>query len=566
MFDPIAVFNQACAEVSSHFEFDRAWRVIGKADMRGDDGAPEDDPEIYSGRVVTPQGFAALLYHEKTGTLSLATSKSAANLRGVRQKDGRILADAGMAKAYIIHSRKSDRTGANFRLNSLAMRAPLHRYCTTMGERNHKHSTLFGASTKLFDGRNTHEIYTNGRLAYSLDPAQKKHEIVFHAPVRRENGSFVPVRLGSRGLSSWAWTPEMGITKVISKNRTYEESRHDLAYHWQAVSSRLWDQKSLHAGEGTVMAVKRMAAGFPDYIMRQKASVIASGAMGAYAAMESHQFGLVTGLLVAGHVVAHLAIEGGVEETASAGRMLKEARRRQNIDMYPSNDDVSDHFKIKTRENIAKLCPHIDLKQFPPEEFEIIQAHECYLLPDNEKPEDGLRPVSLRGHLLSAHQRGFSSTCMIPDSSSALNIFQSGLLRFMNARPDGNILIYAGDREDACTLPDMRLPENFRKRFRDAQGGNTFVRILYDPRKEFTRSFSENEHVGFEAMMQEISSEVLFKNQAGLSRDVKERSLRAIAQAFRVPEPQSARPGLFMSGQPPAPPDIHAAITCESCL
>lgn len=555
-FDPVSQFNRSIPQVTSRFAFDRPWRVVGKADIRDGD-LYALDREIYSGTVITPQCFARLAYHKPTSTICLMVSKTAVNLRGARQRDGRILATYdGLAKSYLVGARRVTEDETEFRITAQAMRSNLHRFCSQMDERTRKHFTLFSGS--IMQDSKACEIYTNGRLAYSLDPSEEDHNIRFYAPILRENGSFVPVQLGERSLWNRITTPNHNITKVISSGRSYEESRHDLALHWQKVSSRLWDEKSLHADEGFAFTAKKNLVSVINGAMEHRKTIGISGTIGLGVAIETHQVGLGIATFAAGHVAAHYLLERGADRTQQVSELLKKAKQRGNMDAYPMDaEDVSDYFKIKTRANIAKLCPHVDLNQINPDDFEFIQADKGYLLPDHDIPEDGMRPASLRGHLLSAHQRGFSSSCTLPDAATRLDVFQSGLVRLLHDREDGTVIVYAGYRPDACVSDIQRLPPNYIERFEN----DKLVRIEYNRRHpRFSESFRSQELVTPEAMIEEVGTKMLFNGVSGVDDAVKTKSLRSIDHTFRAPDPENINPKRYMGGQPPTPPDIAAIL------
>lgn len=555
-FDPVGEFNRRIPHVTSRFAFDRPWRVVGKADLQDGD-LTSADSEIYSGTVITPQCFARLAFHKPTSTICLLVSKTAVNLRGARQRDGRILATYdGLAKSYLVGGRRVSDDPTEFRVTAQAMRSNLHRFCSQMDERTRKHFTLFSGS--ITQDSKSCEIYTNGRLAYLLDPAEKDHNIRFYAPIIRENGSFIPVQLGGRNFWDRLSMPSYNVAKLISTKKSYEESRHDLALHWQKVSSRLWDEKSLYAEEGFAFTAKKTLAAFTNATLEHRKTIAISGIVGLGVAVETHQVGLGIATFALGHVVAHSLLERGADRTQQVSELLKRAKQRQNIDAYPMDaEDVSDYFKIKTRTNIAKLCPHVDLNQINPADFEFLQADKGYLLPDHDIPEDGMRPASLRGHLLSAHQRGFSSSCSLPDSATRLDVFQSGLVRLLHDRQDGTVLVYAGYRPDACVSDVQRMPPNYIERFED----DKLVRIEYDRRHpRFSESFRSQELVTHETMMNEVGTRLAFNELSGAASPIKTKSLEAISQSFRAPDPANAKHKLYMGGQPPSLPDIAAIL------
>ncbi len=555
--DPVAAYMNKVPRVASLFAFDRPWRVVGRAAIDNEDGGAETDSEIYKGVVITPQGFARLAYHKPTGSVCLFVSKTAVNLRGARQEDGSILARyEGLAKSYIIAARRTSGDPAEFRSIAQELRAELHRFCYEMDQRTRRHFTLFGAAmTDEEIGNGPGEIYTNGCLAYTrLQTENENYSVRFHAPVKRLNGSFVPVRLDEKNF--WQrLASSNSIVKTIASGNDHAQSRSDLAQHWQKVSSRLWDEKSIYVDEGPAFAIRKVAADIENSIKNHRNSLIVSGLVGGLAALETQQVEVKAGIaaLVASHVVAHYLLERGADGTKHVAELLKKARQRRDIDSYPPGADVSDYFKIKTGANIAKLCPHIDLNETYPHDFEYIQSE--YLLPNHDVHEDGLRPSSLRGLLLSAHQRGFSSTCTLPDEATRVDVFQSGLVRQMREELDGKIVIDATYRPEACVLASQRLPREYIEAL---QG--KIVRVEYDRRNPRFSDAFRTEEISLSRMAQETYRHLFDRAATPPASAVKERSIRSVLETFQAPDPENINPKLYMGGQPPRLPAIAAIL------
>src|SRR5690606_5866922 len=152
----------------------------------------------------------------------------------------------------------------------------LHTYCDGMKENTGEKLTLFSGSANHPDGTLAREIYTNGRLAHALDPCEQQHTLKVFAPKRPHAGRFITVTLDKENF--WQRIANPSISKVISSGKSYEEGRHDMALHWQKVSSRIWDQKAPHKGEGRLFDTKGKIVAFSNHIEDEKESLTVTAA------------------------------------------------------------------------------------------------------------------------------------------------------------------------------------------------------------------------------------------------------------------------------------------------
>ena len=554
--DPVARLNDSVRGIVSRFNFERPTEIVGRCTVSATGGKTAHDPDIHDGTIVTAHGYARLALHKPTGTVCLFTSKASSNLQGARQDDGTILADNdGIRQSYIVAAYRTDGTDADMRRVAPHARRALRRFNEDLGERSEKHFTLYGAKTKNKHGAST-EFYTNGRLAYLLENLgkDKGYRIRFYAPTKRKDGSFVPVQLERNSLSS----KFASVSRVISTADNYEQARHDMALHWQRISSKLWDERSIYEGEGLYFNTKKsLARVFNTLAERGLQLTLVTGIIGLGMGLISAKYGIIGGLLAAvTHTAAHHVLDESYSVSNEAWSKLREARRRLNIEAYPMGGDVADHFKLQTRDNISRLCAKTDMERFKGEEFEWLTAKRSAILLDHEKPVDGFHPSSLRAHLLFVHQRGFSSSCTLPDPRTRLDVFQSGLVRLMHERADGRVAIYSRYDESACVAAPLRLPQEKINKM----GGN-IVRIEYDrSRDSFYHAFERGpEAVSFEDMMKDIEDNMLFRDMPDVPVDVRAAALHSIRATFmRDSEPVKGREKLYLGGRPPCPPPLQA--------
>ncbi|MBU0858716.1 MAG: hypothetical protein KJ667_02145, partial [Alphaproteobacteria bacterium] len=175
------------------------------------------------------------------------------------------------------------------------------------------------------------------------------------------------------------------------------------------------------------------------------------------------------------------------------------------------------------------------------------------------KTVDGFRPSSLRAHLLFIHQRGFSSSCTLPDPRTRLDAFQSGLIRLIHEKDDGKVVIYSRYRADACLQDNLRLPAE-----KITKMGNDIVRFEYDRRRpNFYHAFDNGPApVTFDDMMNDIEQNLLFRDAPHISPDVRARSLDSIRTTFMLNAAPAdpTLPKRYMGGNAPVLPALKALV------
>ena len=548
--DQMSVFNDKIPKISNRFIFERALKVVGRADDVEDD---VQDVDLHNGTLILSNSYARIARHVPTGTICVIMGKTSVDLCGQRdEKTGAILAtQEGLSKSYIGCAYRSSGEDKDFYQVRPRIQRSIRRFNEDLGERASKHFTLYGAS---FDGV---EVYTNGRLAYLLEKESDtgQYKLSLFAPSRRKNGNFVPVEIKPDGLRRMF----LNVSTVIAKTGSYAEVRDKLARHWQVMSSKLWDEKDMYQGEGYEINAKKWLARLQNHIEEHGTKVtLVTVSVGLMMGVLNPAYTVVGGIAGAFvHTAAHLLFDEGYHTSQEVIKRVREARKRLNIEAYPFEHDVSDHFKIQTSDNIKKLAAKIDLKRFKAKEFEFLTTDQARMLLDHEEPVDGFRPNSLRAYLLTVHQRGFSSKCVLPDNNSRLDVFQSGLVRFIHEKQDGRILLYARYRPDACVLESQRLPEDKRKKL-----GNGIVCFEYDRlRGGFYHGFRRIRHQGadisHEQLMHEVE-ELLFRDNFDKDTKVKEQSLKAIADSFAPM--QDGDPGVYLRGNSQTLPALKAIL------
>lgn len=510
---PLTHFHERITDITSRFSFTHH-PVIDK-----------------SGLIVTAQGFARPVYHKPTNTVLVLFSKTANNLEGVRRKGGRIIAQKELLERCYIFGARRARGDANADLKSRAnahtirreLREDLDTARRKLGKKSRKHYTLYGADN----------IFTNGRHMYEIVPRKGDgYDIVLCLSTRRVDGSFIPFDLNDkslRGCFSFA-------TRRLHTTKTQQEARQFISTHWRKLSGDLWENRNIYIRKGKRVMAKKLLADFANVAMNKGGRILGTTAVvgGVFSLIYGASLGVVAGFIAgmtstALHTAIHLPIEFGVDEYAGARGRAKELRSMRDIDAYSFDDDVSDHFKIQTPQNLAKFCPHIDLDRFSADDFEFLPLDKFDLRKDREQIQDTLHAKDVDGHVMFLGQRGVSSQAFIPDDKSEVRAFQNGVIRYMHEKENGNIVVFAQYRPELCEVEELRLPQQYIDAFK---GG--IIRMEYD---RMALTFGEglvccSTPISFLDMMKEVEQEHLFNDYADLSWDTRHQSYNEIMSSF----------------------------------
>ena len=510
---PLAHFHERITDVTSRFSFTHH---------------PVPDS---SGLIVSPQGFARPFYHKPTNTIGVLFSKTANNLDGIKQDDGRIIADVEQLKrCYIFGARRlkgDPNDSLKERPNSHTVKRELREDMDvarrSLGIKSRKHYTLYGGDN----------IFTNGRHMYEIEQMKNgQYRVLLRLSTRRKNGGFVPFDMNDkslRGVFSRA-------TTTIAKTHSYKEAREVISHHWAQLSADLWENRNVFVANGKKMMAKKMLSDFANVVLDKGGRIAAATAIvgGLFSIKYGITLGFLSGLATGFtgtlvHTAVHLPIELGVDEYSDARRRSKELKSKQQIDKFSYDVDVSDHFKIQTAENLAKLCPHLDFDRFKAEDFEFLPLELFDLRKDREQLQDNLQAVSLAGHLMFMGQRGISSEAYVPDSKSEVRAFQSGVARFMHEKDDGRVVVYAQYRPELCLVDELRLPQQYIDQFE-----GQIVRMEYDRTKETFADglISPPEAVSYQGMMAEIERDILFSSQKDISWETHSKSMQGLYSTF----------------------------------
>ncbi|PCK00243.1 MAG: hypothetical protein COA45_00205 [Zetaproteobacteria bacterium] len=582
-------FLEHAKDIKSSFIMEAPMMCMGQVDLDvlGGDASEEDlqqDVDIYNGTYITPHGGAArVAYHDETNTLCLIASKTAVNLRGERTEDGGVGAtEDGLSKSYIISAYRLKDDGSNFDRVKLKLREALQNYDLELGKRAKKHFGQFSASfkqepsiSKDVDEVKFTEVFTNGYAAYLLHRTQtsdgsdfkEECDAEFYASVKRHDGHFVPMNFNGSAFS----IDVSKVSKSVVEKKSYIGARDTINSHWGRVSSRLWDQEPLYAGEGVGFLTKIGAAGFLNYINDSKKYVFPTAAVSAAVFAKNPALGVTTAVgLTVGHTFLHKMADGGFHGFLHTYNKVKEARKRVNIEDYSFDEDTSDYFKIHTRNNLSseKIAPKMDMKRFSAEEFSFLNAQQSGLMHNHTEVEDGLRPEDVRSLLLFGHQRGFTSTVGFLDKSTRIDAFQNGIMRVMHNQPDGKVVVHAQYQPKLCTNEALRLPQVYIDQF---EGG--ILRLEYDPAGDrFKDSVQVDVNVPVGQVIKELCHVQLFRNQSYTDQNVQQRSRDIVSELFAPVidvnpfedfDPDEDKKHVYMGGRPFGVPDADAIA--EQC-
>ena len=491
-----------------------------------------------NGLIVTPQGFGRPFFHRETNTVGVLFSKTANNLEGRRLVDGRIVATKEqMERCYIFAARRAKgnvNAPLKDRSNEHTMRRELREdFDITrreLGKKSRKHFTLYGADN----------LYTNGRHAYELIKQKNGgFAVVLHLSTRRKDGSFIPFDINDKSLRG----KFSHASKTIGRFKGENQARRFVSQHWHELSAQLWEGKNIFLNSGLSMAGKKLMADFVNVSLDKGGRIATATSIvgGIFATKYAMAVDAHAGLMAVGgaigagllstliHTAVHLPVEFGVDEYVGARRRAKELRSKQDIEAFDYNVDVSDHFKIQTADNLAKLCPHVDLDRFKASEFEFLSLDEFDLRKDREQTQENLQATVLAGYLMFGGQRGIPSEAFIADNKTEVRAFHSGAVRYMHEKDNGNIVVFAQYRKDLCTNENLRVPQPYIDQFE-----GQIVRLEYD---RMADTFGEGlvqdvTPVSYQDMMREVETENLFKNYDGLSWTTKQATLEGIMGTF----------------------------------
>lgn len=532
----VQIFNACVSKITSQFSFDRPVVCVGRYDEEIAQRLGHD-PDIYNGTLISSQGFSRIALHIPTNSLCLIASKTPVNLRGVRSADGQIRATQdGLRKSYIISAYRLNPDNSNFQIIARQLRSDLRQYNERMHERSESHFTLFGFSLP----EQHEDIFTNSRLAYIIRKnEQDAYKSRFFAPVADGSGVLMPIMFNPQRQAYGFFSR---VSKIVHTATTYTLQRLAVARHWEKVASKLWDEENLFAAEGLLFNFKKAISDTAQFVAHHKVSMAVTAGIGAAMALVGNAvhegvaflrspYGIAALLLgAAGHSSLHRLLDIGLHSSLHTMAKNKHRNMFQPIEAYGPNEDVADFFKVKTKTNILKLCPKMDMTDINPDDFIFQTSETSGMLADHQSVVDGMQPESLKGYLLAVHQRGFSSNCTLPDLSTRVDVFQSGLVRLMHQRQDGKTLIFARYRHELCLTEHMRLPSVYID-----QLGEGIARMEYDRRaSDFRNAFKISaDPVSVDDMMRELSGHTgLFRNQPNASDEVRARSNMSIRDVF----------------------------------
>lgn len=486
-----------------------------------------------TGLIVTPQGFARPFYHEPTNTVGLMFSKTAANLFGDKKSDGKLYATSEQAQnCYIVSAYRceTERSAAlesrrEIKRLSKRLRNDLDNFCEDLNERNQKHFTAYV----------TDNITTNGSLTYEIIKTRKGYNVVLNLASERRDGGFVPYDIEDKSLSGYF----SRLSQTVAKCKTYEEAKVARRKHWDKMAAEYWDQKDVYKGRGKLFMAKKLMADFVNTTTHHASTfVITTAGVSGLMMLYKPEYTVpaaVVGTVV--HTAAHITTEKSKESVEHGYKKRREDRHRLDIKKHKHGVDASDHFKVQTKQELTKICPHIDWTRFSAEEFMFPGTDEMSLLRNREQLQSNLKATSLEGHLLFMHQRGFSSECNLIDRRTRLDTFQSGIVRLMHERNDGTIVVYGQYIPEMCTVESQRLPQNYIDMF---EGG--IVRVEYDPSKStFSTGLIGSKIVSHKDMIQEVERDFLYYSQTTIPWSIRSQAQDTIRGNFVDVDDANAR-------------------------
>lgn len=560
--DPVLNFSNKAHKVSFKTLREREEVWVGQADLTGAEilGA---DPGIYDGMCISSNGVARVAYDHSNKCFLLLAGKAPDILQGARNGEGIFLTEDTVKRGYIVSAYRS--TLGNSTPFSMPgdiarkMKNDWADFRQQLSDRAQKHFTLYHASVNnlspnlnaVLNVSSHTEILTNGRFFYTLDKnAQGRFDVRFYAPTRRQDGSFVSVPLGENHLFN-------KVSKYICRDASYAQARHEIAVHWGVISSKLWDEKNVYQGEGLGFKAKKTGATVMNWPKDNVGAIGRSAAFGGIIGIQGDTMTAAWAALVG--AMTHMAFDEGIKGGWDSWKGVREARAKTRIEDYGFSEDASDYYKIQTVSHIKRLCAKMDIERCKPENIRFLPLSETNMRLAHAPIEDGMRPMDIRGLILSMDQRGFSSITSFPDTNTKNSAYQNGLMILRNTSPNKPDIFYAKYRGDVCMSDVLDLPDHYKE-----QIGEGIMRIEYDPRaRRYTQAFNDiSFNVSLDEMMARLSSERLFEEQPGIDVDTKEQSLSSVEGSFAKPNfacydyMEETQDLGYMSGQPSVPPNV----------
>ncbi len=536
--DPVIPFAQNADKASRRLKKSRNDVWVGRADLSGAEHL-DADPEIYDGMRVSSHGVMRVAYDHKNKSFLLLAAKAPDILQGKRNEQGEIYATQdSIERCYIVSAYRSPLAeGEPFKMpEEIAdqMREDWFLYTRELSQRNQKHFTLYHASVsdlpeELRDELNVDtdtEILTNGRFFYTLDKDKGDgFNVRFYAPTRRKDGSFVAVPLKGRNFLS-----EFNkVSKSLCANVPYVQARHKIAEHWEEVSSRLWDERK-DFDDSVFLKSKNIGANVLNFPRDKKGALLRAASVGTVSWMLGDAT-RAAAASVATFTAEHFLLDEGAREAEKYyGKALK-VWWKGAVANCDFGENVADFYKIRERSHMLRLCAKINPELCNASDIQFLTLEQNNMRLAHEDPEDGMRPLDIRGLIISMGQRGFSSIASFPDQNTQVSAYQNGLMVLENKLPGQPAVYYAWYRDDISLTEGRGLPKHYKD-----QIGSGIMRIEYDPHNgPFTQSFNDiSFDLSVDDMMQDLKSR-LFKTQSGVAESVQKQSLEFVRESFSKP-------------------------------
>lgn len=547
-----STFKEAGKDVSSLFHFDRETDYIDQI-CPSSDSHSEQDPDIYSGIGAAASGFWRFGFDKDTNTIMAFTAKTPVNLRGERGPDGKIYVNNELLKrAYIPFAYRLKPDEQNEREVFKRLKLDIQNYLASTAARASKHFAVACASYKYDTGQGQDlksykygDIFINSAVTYLREHNDNgEHIATFHMAMQRAIGSD-----GEEGFAEF--NPHLKnsvllghmpkISKTIAQDNDLYAVRAQIRQHETKTLSKMWDEVSLYKGED--IGAKVHFANFVNYIYEHKKSVLASiGTSGVFFAVNPAAGFLTAVTGTVAHMVAHKLVHDGVNGSFAQVQKIKHNKSKTGIAAFSYGENCAAFFQDHKLENMSRRAPKARMS-IPRFSVELLTANDIKDMLDHAKFNNVLQIESLRGLLLYVHQRGFSSERMFPDKRTMVDVYKSGMVRAMHAKPDGKIVIYGQHRPEVCQGEQFELPAVYVEQFN--QG---ITRIEYDRNApDFQSAFDIRSNVPYAKMVEEFE-QMLFDPQTHspsyleqLDEFARNKSLRCIKTVFRDPQSYHAK-------------------------
>ena len=519
-------------------------------------------PPEYEGLMIAPEGFFRIVYDQHHRAFKLFHSKVAEYLKGDPDEDGNFrFSENNLKRAYPISALPLD-----YSIDpcdpKLTERQALH-FRKVINEKRAVIQDLAQNQLNLNVMRvGDTTIHANRLNSYAIE---KKGD-TYSAHVS------VPLKINDQGH-----TPRKRnilLQKTLIKNASLAEAQHAVMVSWQATTGATWNGTDIYTELG--MGTRKGLAQIWDYAVKHKKGLgLAFGAAGGAYALKGYIDGaeLAAAALATyatGHAIFHALGDEGIDRFSEWRKEQSTKKAYASINDFRPDEDAITLF-TKDEKGANRPFKHLNENGGHHSDNLCLQMSQMMaMMDDNVESLDHLSPGLMRGVVINALTRAFSSKQIPMTREGMLNPHQSGMLGYYHKEQSGNgeghglIHRFVTDREDlyldGIAPPEIRLPEEQRKQLCSNDGKIQYYTQDTHAERPYARSTTQ-ESLSHKEFVERITE--LHKSSPTYSRVPLRHTrtaIECISDHFNLDtvDPNSKA---YMSGQSPELPDHTAFMT-----